>query len=59
MVEDTAEDAGRERQKLDTHGNVPVVYTREGVGEMLSDRPERTTHKILEDARVAVGQWKI
>ena len=26
---------------------------------MRSDRPERATHNILEDARVAVGQWKI
>ena len=51
----TVED-GCERRKLDRPTANPLdACTREDVGKMLSDCPERTTHNILDGPKVAVG----
>ena len=60
LVESTAEHGRCECRKLDTPTeNSLGTCTREDVGKMRSDCPERATHNILEGARLAVGQWKI
>ena len=52
LVEGTAEEGVRERRKLDTPmENSLGACTREDVGEMRSNCPERATHSILRGCK--------